>query len=56
MAAARADRLATEGLVERMRQFSRLTLLLVLEAVNQVVRDVLDPDNYVLVEAGMVPE
>ncbi len=30
MAPARADRLATEGLVERMRQFSRLTLLLVL--------------------------
>lgn len=27
-----------------------------LDAVNQVVRDVLDPDNYVLVEAGMVPE
>ena len=40
----------------RRADLERIIADATLDAVNQVVRDVLDPDNYVLVEAGMVPE
>lgn len=41
---------------ERRAELQRIVSGATLEAVNQVVREVLDPDNFVLVEAGMVPE
>jgi len=41
---------------ERRADLERIIEGATLDAVNQVIRDVLDPDNYVLVEAGMVPE
>ena len=40
----------------RRADLERIIAGATLDAVNQVIRDVLDPDNYVLVEAGMVPE
>lgn len=61
MAAARADRLAAEGLVERMRKFTGLTLLLVLAtgpaaaALRQSPRfDLVPLDRHLY--SGMVPE